>query len=315
VGSSWTEKFLFEGRGRQNSTQLEIPRSPSRDLHIASMTKPVTSGRCHDAGSGRASCRWTTRLQVPAGSTHLRVLTKFNEADGHYEARPARTTMTLRHLLTHLWDLLWIPSPVLHLPQGNDKSSGSFPSCTSPGSNGPTPSTRAWVIVETITRESAGSVLPEHIFFRRWEMVDTSLCGSSGEASAARKSLQPCRWSFQRTAVAAPNSNDTNHRPSEVDGGLYSDRGGHGRFMRMLLTADSSAKVRIPDREVGASHGEPGGPRLRVTAQPWAVPRSPSISLGAGRDKFGSRLPDRHAGPDAAKYRRAGRLTCLACST
>src|SRR5206468_12099356 len=70
-------------------------------FNIASMTKPVTS-----VAIMMLMEQGQLKLDDPVskyldGYDKLQVVTKFNDKDGTYEARPAKRPMTLRHLLSH----------------------------------------------------------------------------------------------------------------------------------------------------------------------------------------------------------------------
>ena len=68
---------------------------------IASMTKPVTSVAIMMLlEQGKLKLDDPVSKYLP-GYDNLQVITKFNEADATYETRPAKTAMTIRHLLAH----------------------------------------------------------------------------------------------------------------------------------------------------------------------------------------------------------------------
>ena len=69
---------------------------------IASMTKPVTSVAIMMLfEEGKLKLDDPVSKYLPGFDNNLQVITKFNEKDATYETRPAKRTMTIRHLLTN----------------------------------------------------------------------------------------------------------------------------------------------------------------------------------------------------------------------
>src|SRR5262249_2293366 len=69
------------------------------------------------------------------GFDNLKVITKFNEADGTYETRPAKRAMTVRHLLSHTSGIGYaFCNPIVaRLQKGNQKSEWELPLLSDPG--------------------------------------------------------------------------------------------------------------------------------------------------------------------------------------
>src|SRR4029079_3844556 len=87
------EGVLFEGSSGLPTNAI---------FNIASMTKPVTSVAIMmlaDQGKLKIADAASKSLD---GYDKLQVISKFNAADASYETRPAKTVMTIRHLLAHV---------------------------------------------------------------------------------------------------------------------------------------------------------------------------------------------------------------------
>ena len=102
------------------------------------------------------------------GFDNLQVITKFNEADGTYETRPAKRAMTIRHLLTHTSGIGYaFCNPIVaRLQKGNQKSEWELPLLSDPGDKwNYSASTRVLgLIVEKITGAHArGLVSGAHL--------------------------------------------------------------------------------------------------------------------------------------------------------
>src|SRR5262249_5486099 len=86
------ERVLYEGGSGLSTNAI---------FNIASMTKPVTSVAImmlDEQGKLRIDDPVSKYLD---GYDNLQVITKFNAADATYETRPAKTVMTIKHLLSH----------------------------------------------------------------------------------------------------------------------------------------------------------------------------------------------------------------------
>jgi methyl acetate hydrolase len=92
---------LFEGASGKLDIAHDVPLGTDAIFNIASMTKPVTSVAIMMLlEQGKLALDDPVSKYLP-GFDKLEVITKFNAAEGSYETRPAKRTMTLRHLLTH----------------------------------------------------------------------------------------------------------------------------------------------------------------------------------------------------------------------
>ena len=103
---------LFEGAAGRLDVGRNMPMPVNAIFNIASMTKPVTS-----VGIMMLLEQGKLKLDDPVskyltGFDNLKVITKFNEADGTYETRPAKRPMTIRHLVdAHLGHRLRVLQP------------------------------------------------------------------------------------------------------------------------------------------------------------------------------------------------------------
>jgi CubicO group peptidase (beta-lactamase class C family) len=95
------EGVLYEGAAGKFDVAKNVPMPTNAIFVIASMTKPVTS-----VAIMMLLEQGKLKLDDPVskyltGYDHLQVITTFNAADATYETRPAKTVMTIRHLLSH----------------------------------------------------------------------------------------------------------------------------------------------------------------------------------------------------------------------
>lgn len=302
---------LFEGAAGKADVARNVALAPDAIFYIASMTKPVTSVAIMMlVEQGKLALDDPVSKYLP-GFDNLQVMTKFNEADGTYESRPAKHTMTICHLLTHTSGIGYgFSSPVLaRLNKGNNKSEWEFPLLHEPGEKWTYgASTRVLgLIVEKVTGESLEAFDQEHIL-RPLGMVDTSYAVPADKQSRVVKLYSHADGAFkEQTYPVAPEKPTP---PFRGDGGLYSTAQDYGRFMRMLLNGGRLGKVRILSAKTVHLMGENQIGLVFVSLQPVGQPeRTRPFPLGAGSDKFGLGFQIASDGPDAAKYRRAGSLS------
>jgi methyl acetate hydrolase len=302
---------LFEGAAGKADVARNVTLAPDAIFYIASMTKPVTSVAIMMlVEQGKLSLDDPVSKYLP-GFDHLRVLTKFNEADGTYESRPAQRKMTVCNLLTHTSGIGYaFSSPVLaRLSQGSHKDEWEFPLLHEPGEKWTYgASTRVLgLIVEKVTGESLEAYDQEHIL-GPLGMVDTSYAVPKGKQSRVVRLYSHADGAFKEETYLVPPDKPT--PPFRGDGGLYSTAQDYGRFMRMLLNDGRLENVRILSaKTVHLMEENQIGP-VFVSLQPVGQPdRTRPFPLGAGSDKFGLGFQIASDGPDAAKYRSAGSLS------
>ena len=146
-------------------------------FNIASMTKPVTSVAIMMlAEQGKLKIDDPVSKYLD-GYDKLQVISKFNAADASYDTRPAKTVMTIRHLLSHTSGIGYsFTNPIEYaLVNKTKKGEWELPLLDDPGSKfNYSASTRVLgFIVEKVTGSPLEPWYQEHIF-RPLGMVDTS---------------------------------------------------------------------------------------------------------------------------------------------
>src|ERR1700681_1888048 len=179
-------RVLFEGAAGKLDVGHNLPMPVNGIFNIASMTKPVTSVAIMmllEQGKLQLDDPVSKYL---AGFDNLKVITKFNNADGTFETRPARRAMTVRHLLTHTSGIGYaFCNPIVQrLQQGTQKSEWELPLLSDPGDKwNYSASTRVLgLIVEKITGATLEAWYQERIF-KPLGMIDTSYAVSSDKQS------------------------------------------------------------------------------------------------------------------------------------
>jgi methyl acetate hydrolase len=297
-------------------TQDAARKTPMRTdalFNIASMTKPVTSVAIMMLlEQGKLTLDDPVSRHLP-GFDNLKVITRFNEADGTYETRPASAVMTIRHLLTHTSGIAYgFTSPTLtRLQQGTTKAEWEFPLVHDPGTRWTYgASTRVLGnIVEKITGTPLEAWYQQHIF-KPLGMVDTSFAVPVGKQP--RLAAVHARADGGALQSRPPNQPvpATPPVPSRGDGGLYSTAHDYGLFIRMLLNGGQLGTARILSEKSVRLMGENHIGTVVVDTQVIGAPAlSKPFPLGAGRDKFGLGFQVAAQSKDAQTYRRAGSLS------
>jgi methyl acetate hydrolase len=280
---------LFEGASGRLDIARDVPLRTDAIFRIASMTKPVTSVAIMMLlEQGKLSLDDPVSKYLP-GFDKLQVITRFNAADGTYETRPAKRTMTLRHLLTHTSGIGYgFSSPIVaRLQQGNTKNEWELPLLHDPGERWTYgASTRVLgLVVEKITGESLETYLQQRIFIPLG-MIDTSFAVPVAKQSRVITVYSHVDGKFQPQPGGTIPSTPT--PPFLGDGGLYSTAHDYGQFIRMLLNHGSLGDAKIlSERSIGLmSRNQIGA--VFVSQQPAANPAmTRPFPLGAGRDEFG----------------------------
>ena len=247
-GVTYARAFGARGVADAAPMSLETP------FWFASMTKAVTSVAAMQlVEQGRLS------LDAPIAGTlpelaAPRVLTGFDEA-GAPITRPARTPITLRHLLTHTAGF------------GYDFMNGDM--LRSRGENGPAPGSRAslnaalmfdpgerweygvstdWVglAVEAVTGEDLGAYFETHIF-GPLGMTDIGFAHDDARAAALH-----ARQSDGALAPIPSMAGGLNGDYRSGGGGLSGVGGDYMRFLRMLLNGGELDGARILEAETVA---------------------------------------------------------------
>lgn len=303
---------LFEGAAGKLDVAKGTPLTTDAIFNIASMTKPVTSVAIMIlVEKGKLSLDDPVSKYLP-GFDKLQVITKFNEADGTYETRPAKNVMTLRHLMTHTSGIGYgFSSPIIaRLQQGNSKLEWELPLLHEPGEKWTYgASTRVLgLIVEKVSGQTLEAYDQQHIL-RPLGMADTSYAVPAAKQSRLIHVYSHQGGDFTERPSTQPTPT-TPTPPFRGDGGLYSTAHDYGLFMRMLLNGGRLGKVRILSEHSVQLMAQNQIGSVFVSQQPVGIPASTKpFPLGAGQDKFGLGFQIAAQSPDAAKYRRAGSLS------
>jgi methyl acetate hydrolase len=282
-------------------------------FNIASMTKPVTSVAIMMLmEEGKLTLDDPVSKHLP-GFDKLQVLTKFNAADGTYEARPAKNVMTIRHLLTHTSGIGYgFSSPVLaKLQQGTTppKAEWEVGLLHEPGeawSYGA--STRVLgLIVQKYTGEELENYYQRRIF-KPLGMNDTSWAVVAGKQSRVVRNHRRVDGKWQEQPAATIPT--TPASPQRGDGGLYSTAHDYGLFIRMLLNGGKLGSARILSEKSVKLMGESHTGNVTVSTQPVGMEAlTKPFPLGAGKDKFGLGFQVAADDPAAAAFRSPGSLS------
>jgi CubicO group peptidase (beta-lactamase class C family) len=305
------ERVLYEGAAGKLDVGHDVPMPVDGIFNIASMTKPVTS-----VGIMMLLEEGKLKLDDPvskylAGFDNLKVITKFNEADGSYETRPAKRAMTIRHLLTHTSGIGYaFCNPIVaRLQKGNQKSEWELPLLSDPGDKwNYSASTRVLgLVIEKITGTPLETWDQEHIF-KPLGMVDTSYAVAPDKQS--RVSMTHSRTGGALKEQPRGSIPSTPTAPFRGDGGLYSTVRDYGLFMRMLLNGGHLGTAKILNEQSVRTMGENNIGSIFVEQQPDADPlRTRPFPLGAGHDKFGLGFQIASKNDAYAKFRSPGSMS------
>jgi methyl acetate hydrolase len=296
------EGVLFEGSAGLPANSI---------FNIASMTKPVTS-----VAIMMLMEQGTLKLDDPVsryldGYSKLQVISKFNAADATYETRPAKTVMTIRHLLSHTSGIGYgFTNPIENaLTAKTKKGEWELPLLDDPGTKfNYSASTRVLgLIVEKVTGSPLEPWYQEHIF-KPLGMIDTSYAVAASKQSR----LAPQFTRFPGTLTPLPKTPvaSTPVPPFRGDGGLYSTVDDYGRFVRMLLNGGTLNGRKILSPASVKMMGENAIGAIFVERQPDAdKQRTKPFPLGAGKDKFGLGFQIAADDPAARGFRSPGSMS------
>jgi CubicO group peptidase (beta-lactamase class C family) len=258
-------------------------------FNIASMTKPVTS-----VAIMMLAEQGTLKIDDPVskyldGYANLQVITKFNPADATYETRPAKTVMTIKHLLAHTSGIGYgFTNPIANaLVAKTRKGEWELPLLDDPGTKfNYSASTRVLgFIVEKVTGSNLEAWYQQHIF-KPLGMVDTSWAVPADKQS--RLAPQFTRASGRMEPLPKPTVPTSPTAPIRGDGGLYSTVEDYSKFVRMLLNDGTLGRARILSPASVKQMGQNAMGAIFVERQPDAdKQRTKPFPLGAGKDKFG----------------------------
>jgi CubicO group peptidase (beta-lactamase class C family) len=263
------------------------PMTRDTIFNLASMTKPITSAAVMmlvDAGQLKLDddvARYLPKYKNPV------VISRFNEADGSYETRPAKRPITIRHLLTHTSGIGYTFSNVIvdTLVQKTGKSEADLPLLFDPGEGWAYgASTRVLgQVVEVISGQKLDAFLTSRIL-EPLGMRDTSYL------------VPPTKYGRVVASNARGEDGAFVERPMPAtlqanvagDGGLYGTAADYALFLRMLLNHGKAGNVRLLNES--AVKAMLTGQSGRVTAQLQQSTNqslSRNFPLGAGKDHWG----------------------------
>jgi methyl acetate hydrolase len=302
---------LYEAAAGKLDAAHNIAMPVNAIFSIASMTKPVTSVAIMMLfEEGKLKLDDPVSKYLP-GFDNLRVITKFNEKDATYETRPAKGTMTIRHLLTHTSGIGYgFTNPIEYrLTQATKKGEWELPLLSDPGEKwNYSASTRVLgMIVEKITGMPLEAWYQQRIF-KPLGMVDTSYAVSADKQSRVPTQYSRINGVLQAQPKAPIPSTPT--PPFRGDGGLYSTVQDYGKFVQMMLNGGRLGSAKILSESSVKMMGENNIGSIFVELQPDADKlRTKPFPLGAGRDKFGLGFQIASDDPKYAKFRSPGSLS------
>jgi CubicO group peptidase (beta-lactamase class C family) len=281
------DKVLYhEAFGKMNRAK-NVPMAKDTIFRIASMTKAVTSvGVMQLVEQGKVGLdddvsKFLPRLKSP------QVFSKYDEHAGTYDTHAAKTSITIRQLLTHTSGIGYSWSDHgLNIAQ---KKTGAvndseLPLVHEPGAQWTYgASTRVLgEVIEKVTGERIDAYLEKHIL-GPLGMRDTSYTVPAAKYSRVVTTNQKANGTITETQNPDPI-------PATIrgDGGLFSTAADYSRFVQMILNRGQLGGVRILKESTVAEMSKNQIGSVKVRLQPTADPlRSKPYPLGAGEDVWG----------------------------
>lgn len=278
---------LYDEAFGLSSTLARKAMTKDTIFSIASMTKPITSVAIMMlVEDGKLTLDDDVGKYLPKYKDPV-VVSKFNEADGSYETRPAKRPITIRHLLTHTSGFAYgFSSPMLtKIMTKARKSELDLPLLFDPGESWAYgPSTRVLgQVVETISGQKLDAFFDARIF-GPLGMHDTSYLVPADK--------------YPRLVSINARGNDGNlveapmTTPPPVniagDGGLYGTASDYGLFVRMVLNRGTlNGKRILSQKSVDAMLQPQTGNVVVSEQQSTNVALAKNFPLGAGKDRWG----------------------------
>jgi CubicO group peptidase (beta-lactamase class C family) len=271
----------------KSSTARNTPMTKDTIFNMASMTKAITSAAIMilvDEGKLKVDdevAKYLPKYKDPV------VLTKFNEADGTYETRPAKRAITIRHLLTHTSGIGYgFSSPTLaKIIEKTKKNELDLPLLFDPGESWAYgASTRVLGhVVEAISGQKVDAFLQARIM-GPLGMNDTSyLVPTTKYSRVVAVNARNASGKFEERPVPA-----TIPASVQGDGGLYGTASDYGLFLRMLLNGGTLNGKRILSENAVKSMLAPATGNVVVKEQQSSnLSLSRNFPVGAGKDKWG----------------------------
>jgi CubicO group peptidase (beta-lactamase class C family) len=306
------QRILFEGAAGKSDIEKNAAMRTNAIFNIASMTKPVTSVAIMMLmEQGKLKLDDPVSKYLGAGFENLQVISKFNDKDATYEARPAKNVMTVRQLLSHTSGIGYsFTNPIeFALVNKTKKGEWELPLLDDPGTKfNYSSSTRVLgFIVEKVTGSPLEPWYQEHIF-KPLGMADTSFAVAADKQS--RLPVQYTRFTGTIAPLPAATVPATPTAPFRGDGGLYSTIEDYSKFVRMLLNGGTLGAAKILSPASVKMMGENQIGSIFVERQPDAdKQRTKPFPLGAGKDKFGLGFQIASADPAMSKFRSPGSMS------
>jgi CubicO group peptidase (beta-lactamase class C family) len=282
------DHVLYSGAFGNRDVANHAPMALDSIFRIASMTKPVTSVAVMMlVEKGAIALDDAIAKYLPAFADP-QVFVTFEPKDKSFTKRPAKSPITVRHLLTHTSGLGYsFSNPILAALIGADPnaSATSFPLLHDPGTKWTYgESTRVLgKLVEAVSHQPLDQFVAERIF-KPLGMNDTFYV----VPNAKRDRVVTVHRTTDSGLVETPNP-DKIDAPVYGDGGLHSTVADYVKFMQMLLHEGRAPNgTRLLSAESVKQMGQTQTGSVHVELQPTANEAvSKPFPLGAGRDTFG----------------------------
>jgi CubicO group peptidase (beta-lactamase class C family) len=258
-------------------------------FRIASMTKPITSlAAMQLIEQGRFNLDDPVEKHLPEFAD-LKVFESFDHSIGSYSVRPARKSVTVRHLLSHTSGIGYnFTSPIVR--DFKPKPGESYPAgplLFEPGERWHYGIGTDWVgrLVEVTSGQTLDAYFREHIF-APLKMSDTHYSiPREKEPRLVTVNRRRADGSFEKEATQPPLI----LRTTPGSTGLTSTAADYTRFLRMFLNGGELEGARIVSAETIAEMSRNQIGTLNARALKTAMPdRSNDFSFIAdGRDKWG----------------------------
>jgi CubicO group peptidase (beta-lactamase class C family) len=279
--------LLYNEAFGKSSTVKNTPMTKDTIFNMASMTKAITSAAIMQlVDEGKLKVDDEVGNYLPKWKDP-QVISKFNEADGTYETRPAKRQITIRHLLTHTSGIGYgFSSPTLaKIIEKTKKSEMDLPLLFDPGDSWAYgASTRVLgLVVEAISGQKIDAYLQAHIL-GPLGMNDTSyLVPTTKYSRVVAVNARNASGRFEERPVPA-----TIPATVQGDGGLYGTASDYGLFLRMLLNRGTLNGKRILSEQSAKLMLEPATGSVVVKEQQSSnLALSNNFPVGAGKDKWG----------------------------
>jgi CubicO group peptidase (beta-lactamase class C family) len=276
--------LFLDGAGKRDVAN-NAPIATDTIFRIASMTKPITSlGVMMLYEEGKIGLDDPVTKYLPEFE-HVRVLTRFDSADGTYDTRPPARPITIRHLLTHTSGIGYAFSDArLAKIDDGKKAVADLPLLHDPGDKFTYGQNTAVLgrVVEKVAGQPLDAFLRARIF-TPLDMHDTFF------AVPADKVHRVVTVHGKMAGVLSERPNPASlQSPVRGDGGLFSTARDYGTFLQLFLNGGHRGATRlVSEASIRLMTSNQIG-RVVVEQQPAAdVARTAPFPLGAGKDKFG----------------------------